>query len=237
MTTDSDAINIACPRGDCLWVSGMGRQDRVALLLYEHIVAVHPTEEGIVAPDPRAIALYEGTLEGEPDPILLPGGGTFFVGPDLDVEAVRKELVADGGVCAPLLPPFVPWTPARQYYTRLEEDEVTTPGDEEDPEWQGITGDGYLILKPATQMQHEFALQLFRCWRIMQERSAKYDEAWYKQGAMMNLAECIKLMDRIKAVLWDNRDGPPMSERDYDDVDDLVNYALAFRTQANLGQF
>jgi hypothetical protein len=90
-----------------------------------------------------------------------------------------------------------------------------------------------------TSFQDNMLSQLERCWAIMLHRSKRYNDAWLNRGANGNVLEILKLSDRIKAQLWDRHhtDGEIVHDDDLDDLRDMVNYALACLTQAELAQW
>lgn len=90
-----------------------------------------------------------------------------------------------------------------------------------------------------TSFQDNMLSQLERCWAIMLHRSKRYNDAWLNRGANGNVLEILKLSDRIKAQLWDHHhtDGDIVMDDDLDDLRDLINYALACLTQAELAQW
>ena len=93
-------------------------------------------------------------------------------------------------------------------------------------------------LVPDTSAQEAMLHHLERCWAVLRERSAKYDEAWLKRGALMNLLESAKKMDRLMAQFWD-RGSPQHGDTalDLDDMTDLINYMLATLYQASIGEW
>lgn len=193
----TETVSIDCPRDGCMWYSGSGKKNRVAELLYDHLVIVHP--EGLTGPG-RNDAICQRSYIGRP-----------------------------------------PHCGDPSCHLRHEEAE---PDAEPEPEPETLPRDGsypeppdYVTLIPTTMRREVMADVMGRCWAIMNERSDKYHEAWYEQGAMMNLAEMRKKMDRIWVVLWKDRDGPAMEDRDYDDCYDLINYTLAFLVQAQLREW
>jgi hypothetical protein len=67
---------------------------------------------------------------------------------------------------------------------------------------------------------------LVMCMELYRKKDRKYGSAWKRLGMLNNVARLFTKVERVVAIFWDDREGPPYEERDVDDLYDAINYAV-----------
>lgn len=148
-----------------------------------------------------------------------------FIGYEQTEEGARKS-------AAMYLKDHLTWVHGKEI---LEEAGETV--DEYEEEAEEVSLLHAISLVSNTPAQDRMLDAIERSWAILQERSARYNEAWLNRGAIGNVLEILKLSDRIKAQLWDNPPEQCEVDRDLDDLYDLLNYTVACISQAEQGHW
>lgn len=75
-----------------------------------------------------------------------------------------------------------------------------------------------------------------RCMDKYVERSASYQEVWRQYGAMSNLLNAARKVDRMMASWWFEDGSTPIMHKDnLDDAEDGINYLVFFMRNAAHG--